>query len=73
MFLQSYFWSSSFGDAAVLARLWLIAAMRLYLTDFLTRVFSGKIAKNHAFCGKMQRAAPPFTIPFFTMSGACGN
>jgi hypothetical protein len=30
---------------------WLIAALELYLTEFLKGTFEGEIAQNCAFCG----------------------
>jgi hypothetical protein len=59
MFLNSYSEFRSFRDAAAFARLWLIRVLKLYLTDFLNRIFPGEIAKFRAFFGmeKMKTAA----------------
>jgi hypothetical protein len=64
MFLMSYSKSCSSRNAAGLARLSLIAALTLYLTDFLNRTFPGENTKNHAFSGrKKSKAAAVYQIP----------
>jgi hypothetical protein len=59
LFLLSYFESIGSGGGSLPAPVGLIAVLRLYLTDFLTRAFSGENAQNRAFCGgqKLEAAA----------------
>jgi hypothetical protein len=51
----------------------LIWGLRLYLTDFLNRIFSGENALSRAFGRENDRARFPFTIPGFTMAQRCKN
>jgi hypothetical protein len=52
MFLHNYYEGCGPKDAARSAGLSLIAALTLYLIDFLNRTFSGENAKNRALCGE---------------------
>jgi hypothetical protein len=47
---------------------WLTSHESLYLTGFLKCRFPGENAKNRNFCGKIKRAAVPFTIFTLTIS-----
>jgi hypothetical protein len=51
MFLIDYFNDFGCVDVAGCAPLLLIAALKLYLTDFLNRTFPGENAKNRDFFG----------------------
>jgi hypothetical protein len=65
VFLHSYSEAYASGSAAGLAPLWLIPALKLYLTDFLKRTFPGENALNHAFCGgKKLKAAAVYQASF---------
>jgi hypothetical protein len=59
MFLLSLFRGRGLQRRRRFALLWLIAALRLYLTDFLKCTFRGENAQNRAFSGgeKLKAAA----------------
>jgi hypothetical protein len=47
--------------------------MRLYLTGFLNRIFSGEIALNRVFCRGNQQPLPAFTTAQLTGARAPAN
>jgi hypothetical protein len=70
MFLRSYFQSSGSQDAAGLPPLSLIAALTLYLTDFLKRTILRENAKNRAFSGGQKLKAAAVYPPGINQGGA---
>jgi hypothetical protein len=66
MFLLTYFRSCGSIGVLVLAPLSLIPAMRLYLTGFLKRIFSGEIALNRVFFREKTQRLQALTISRLT-------
>jgi hypothetical protein len=67
MILRTYFVVGSVSKEAGTASFRLISNLKLYLTDFSNRIFSGENAKNHDFYGKIQQSPLPFTICVLTI------